>query len=128
MTTPPVLPANTEIAKVAPTAVGNTLALAPAAPAHPLAELTAPTTPISAPAFAPQDGPVFHSLFHTDRRGPVSLVVSELWGAKSVQFPERVVPVAADKAPTTGQAAPSRPLNLFQFLRPEIRGRTSPTA
>jgi hypothetical protein len=89
-----------------------------AAPAH-----AGPITPISVPAFAPEDGPVFHSLFQSDRRGPVALVVSELWGAKNVHFPDRLLPTATVGADAAAPAT-SRPLDLFQFLRPEIAGRT----
>ncbi|MBX6424775.1 MAG: lytic transglycosylase domain-containing protein [Variibacter sp.] len=77
--------------------------------------------PATALAFAPDDGPVFHNLFQTGRRGPVSLVVSELWGARNAPSPAPAKPAPAAGDAHAG-AAPARPLNLFQFLRPEIRG------
>lgn len=89
----------------------------------------APVFPVQAPAFAPEDGPVFHSLFQADRRGPVSLVVSELWGARRAYAPERPLgrPAAAD-APKADEPAAGRPLDLFQFLRPEIAARSRHSA
>jgi hypothetical protein len=107
----------------APAAIERAVSTAAASPRD-----AEPVTPVNVPAFAPEDGPVFHSLFHTSRRGAVSLVVSELWGAKSVQFPDRIksAPVAAPS--TDAAAAPARPLDLFQFLRPEITGRARRSA
>jgi hypothetical protein len=72
----------------------------------------------SAPASPPQ--PIFRSLFHTgELRGPVSPVVSELWGAPAPRGPagaaQRAAPVVAP--PPTGG-----PLDLFQEIRPDTRG------
>ncbi|MBN8920532.1 MAG: lytic transglycosylase domain-containing protein, partial [Rhizobiales bacterium] len=79
---------------------------------------TEPVSPVSVPAFAASDGPVFHSLFRTEGRGAVSSVVSELWGARSVQNPERVAAAASPaSAPSSGSgntAAGGKPLDLFQ--------------
>lgn len=66
-------------------------------------------------------GPVFHGLFRSAGQ-PVSSAVRSLWGTKEagVQLASAVPPVASAEA-----AAPVRrlgaPLDLFQFLRPEIR-------
>ncbi|MCC7348767.1 MAG: lytic transglycosylase domain-containing protein [Variibacter sp.] len=72
-------------------------------------------------------GPAFHSLFRTERETPVSQVVSELWSAKGLQpvnvgTPPRQVDLGSEPA-----SAPSagRPLQLFRFLRPEIRSSGS---
>lgn len=66
-------------------------------------------------------GPVFHTLFRGGERGPVSPIAQELWGSKAgVQLASAVTP-----APPNAASAPLRrlgaPLDLFQFLRPEIR-------
>lgn len=116
----PVLAAYTRIAGAAPAAIHKALAR----PSMPAAMAVAEATP--AAAFAPAEGPVFHSLFQVNHRGPVSLVVSELWGARDVQFPDRLQ--AAPTAATPAAPALSRPLNLFQFLRPEIASRARPLA
>lgn len=66
-------------------------------------------------------GPAFHSLFRSGERGAVSPIAKELWGDK------RGVQLAAAVAPAvqaSGASPPRRlgaPLDLFQFLRPEIR-------
>jgi hypothetical protein len=76
------------------------------------------------PALALADsGPAFHGLFRTERRGAVSPVVTELWGAKratGTELTRAVTPVSAASTST----APGRigaPLDLFSFLRPGIR-------
>ena len=76
------------------------------------------------PALALADsGQAFHSLFRTERRGAVSPVVTELWGAKraaGTDLVRAVTPVSTASAST----APGRigaPLDLFSFLRPGIR-------
>jgi hypothetical protein len=78
-------------------------------------------------AYAPESGPVFHRLFHTDRNTPVSSLVSELWNAKSVQFPVAMRPTFAGSE-TAARPAPARPLDLFHFLRPEIRSQANRSA
>ena len=81
----------------------------------------APSAP-PANAFAPDNTPMFQGLFRTDRREPVSPVVSELWAAPKARTQVAAVAPAAGTAAAT--AAPGRlgkPLDLFQFLRPEIR-------
>lgn len=70
-------------------------------------------------AYAAESGPVFHNLFRTEGRGPVSSMVSELWGAKSVQVPDRAPPAPAS-ADSAGAPA-GKPLDLFRFLRSDIR-------
>ena len=75
-----------------------------------------------------KEGPVFHSLFSSGRREPVSSVVSEMWSS----VPSRTLQPAAVRSSEVSAAARSpaaartpamsnRPLDLFQFLRPEIR-------
>ena len=74
-------------------------------------------------------GPMFHGLFQEGGRGAVAPVVRELWGVRHGVTPElaSAVPPAAPTAdaPTTPASTPNRvnaPMNLFQFLRPEVRG------
>lgn len=92
----------------------------------PIAEVSA-----SAPRVA-ETGPVFHNLFRTGRDTPVSATVAELWSAKSMQAPE--IGAAAKRAElgATSTTAPNRPagkpLQLFQFLRPEIRAQRDRSA
>lgn len=115
---------NMQVANAVPAAAFAPAAASPADRARQEAE-AGPMSPISAPAFAPEDGPVFHSLFQTEKRGALSLVVSELWGAKAVQNPDRAAVPAppAPPASASGAAERARPLNLFEFLRPEIVDR-----
>jgi hypothetical protein len=66
--------------------------------------------------------PAFRSLFHTDEaRGAVSPIVTELWGASA-----NPASSSGDVATVTAQAAsaPSAqpPLDLFQDMRPDVRG------
>ena len=62
-------------------------------------------------------GPVFHSLFNTeDRRGAVAPVVAELWGTDAAR-----APVATTPAESRAGGAAS-PLDLFQNMRPNVRG------
>jgi hypothetical protein len=68
------------------------------------------------------DTPIFQNLFHTDRRGPVSSMVSELWGAgPGGGRPAESAPVSSASATAAAPGRVGRPLDLFQFLRPEIR-------
>lgn len=88
---------------------------------------TAAATPAPTLSFA-DGGPGFHGLFRTERTSPVSATVSELWGARAAAAPA-VAAADATAAVTpastaTGSAGPGRngrPLDLFQFLRPEIQ-------
>ena len=76
-------------------------------------------------SFATDEGPAFHNLFRVDRRDAVSPVVAELWGAKATGGGQRTALTANTmNSDVSSAAAPGRPLDLFQFLRPEIRGRT----
>ncbi len=98
------------------TAVG-TVAQASVAP-------SAATPPAPPSAYADERTTMFQGLFRTDRREPVSPVVAELWGAAPAARPQLASAVApvqpASGAPsTTGRIG--KPLDLFQFLRPEIR-------
>jgi hypothetical protein len=65
--------------------------------------------------------PVFHSLFWSDdRRGALAPVVSQLWGAQGAGAPAQqmeAVPAAPPNASSIGT-----PLNLFQDMRPNVRG------
>jgi hypothetical protein len=70
-------------------------------------------------AYAAESGPVFHNLFHPEGRGAVSSLVSELWGAKSVQFPDR--PRPPPRSDDAASAPAGKPLDLFRFLRSDTR-------
>ncbi|HLN08957.1 MAG TPA: lytic transglycosylase domain-containing protein, partial [Xanthobacteraceae bacterium] len=75
-----------------------------------------------ASSYAPDDAPIFEGLFRTDRTAPVSSVVTQLWGAGpswTQATTSAAAPVASSSAPAPGRVG--RPLDLFQFLRPEIR-------
>jgi hypothetical protein len=127
---------------VAAMAQDGTAAVAPAA----RAQATAASVPVgaSAPAragYAGEEGPVFHGLFRTDSRAPVSEAVNRFWGpplaataastadasgaAAATPAAARTAAVqgaaAADAAPPAGQ-----PLNLFQFLHRSIRAGSGP--
>ena len=74
--------------------------------------------------FAADDTPMFRGLFRTDRREPVSAVLSELWSPRPVGTAQGPSAVTAGAKVTSSAPAPGRlgkPLDLFQFLRPEIR-------
>jgi hypothetical protein len=91
-------------------------------PANPPAVITAATSDSVLPersAYAGETGPVFHTLFRTQRNSAVSPVVSELWGAKNVQFPVQMK--APAPASFVARPAAGPPVDLFQFLRPELR-------
>jgi hypothetical protein len=85
---------------------------------------TAVPPPPAAPAataFASDNTPMFQDLFRT-RREPVSPVVAELWtgtGTRTDIAP--VTPTSGTTAPTSAPGRLGKPLDLFQFLRPEIR-------
>jgi hypothetical protein len=95
------------------------------------AALLAPSasTTVSTPAARdPQSGvgdpdppprpPLFQSLFQNEDRGALSPIVSQLWGG----------PLPAANTGSGAQAAPGQapaPLNLFQFLRPDVHGAGS---
>ncbi len=82
----------------------------------------------AAAGFAPalKTGAIFHDLFRVEQRGALSPVVGDLWGAKrnpSVQLAAAVPPVEAAASPGHAPRRLGAPLDLFQFLRPEIRSR-----
>jgi hypothetical protein len=114
---------------------GVAAAISAATVSNPVAPATggvvASTGPAAAPAasaYAPDNTPIFQGLFRTDRRGPVSSVVSELWGAAPGGTPpstSAVEPVATAPASPPAPGRLGRPLDLFQFLRPEIHARRS---
>ncbi len=91
---------------------------------------SAQPTDLPATAYAAQGGSVFHGLFRTDARAPVAAVVSELWGAKNVQFPQVLNERAKEVTPAAASGKASgktgRPLELFRFPRPSAQAR--PTA
>lgn len=117
----------------------TSLSAAPKAPASPQtpaaivaarwpqAQDPAATELAGPPASFSPDRPAFHQLFQTPGAAPVSAFVSELWGAGSVHNPARIAAAASPPAvsgATTRSKSPGRPLELFQFLRPDIRART----
>ncbi|HEX2656280.1 MAG TPA: transglycosylase SLT domain-containing protein [Xanthobacteraceae bacterium] len=101
-------------------------AVPPVPPPTPIAPPSA-TLALSSDAIAPSapimdSRPVFHSLFSTERRTPVSPVVSELWGAASASPTASTnAPVSNTDTPVAAMTRVGAPLDLFQFLRPEIR-------
>jgi hypothetical protein len=125
----------------------------PASPVVPAAPATAAAlTPVVAPsivgappatpaAYAPAAGPMFGTLFSSDRPGAVSPFVRELWGASSAgslqptSTPAALLESAA-APPSSAQPSPAiapaaavnataptgrAPLNPFQFLRPDAQ-------
>lgn len=77
---------------------------------HNAAKAVKPGVAQSEDSFPPQTGPVFHGLFRTDSGAPLSSLVRDLWGEK--------------KSPgvnTASVQSANRPLELFQFLRPDIK-------
>jgi hypothetical protein len=86
---------------------------------------SAPPAATNVNSYAGESGQVFHNLFRTERNGPVSPLVSQLWGGGQAKFP---VTLTSGGASATGAATtPGRPLDLFEFLRPEIRSQTGRT-
>lgn len=79
------------------------------------------------PAYAQETGPVFHRLFRTEAGAPVSDLVSELWSAKSVQFPVNMKrsaqAVPAVSVSPAAKAAAGQPLDLQQFMKSGVRDR-----
>jgi hypothetical protein len=104
-------------------------AISAATPVPPSAGASSSATqagPVPATNAYADDTPIFQNLFHTDRRGPVSSVVSELWGAgpsggQGGGRPAESAPVSSASATAAAPGRVGRPLDLFQFLRPEIR-------
>lgn len=64
--------------------------------------------------------PAFRSLFHSQQRGPVSPIVSELWStpSDSPAAPAQAAPSAPAQPNASG--APE-PLDLFREIRPDVR-------
>jgi hypothetical protein len=67
---------------------------------------------------------MFQTLFSSDQRGAVAPVVRELWGVRHAAAAE----TAAAVAPPTDISAQRKtgpalnaPLDLFQFMRPNVR-------
>jgi hypothetical protein len=109
-------------ASVPPTAAAAAAATAPRLPMQDTAGVTEALAAANPSAgSADYSTPVFHSLFSTDeRRGAVAPIVSELWGAQSVAAPLQQTAAAPTSAPAARGAA--APLNLFQDMRPNVRG------
>jgi len=134
-------------APLAPRAV-KTIAITPAAPATTAATAAAvtpaaATANVAAPdnattfadrvaAFAPeakqastgQEAPMFQTLFSSDQRGAVAPVVRELWGvrhAAAAETPAAVAPPTDISAQRKSGPALNAPLDLFQFMRPNVR-------
>lgn len=114
----------TMVAEASGTKVGRT-ASTPAAATVAAVEPPQPTVQ----AYAPERGPVFHNLFRTERNAPVSSVVTELWTAKGARSPVTTggtaPPPPPVAAPEPSQRPAGRPLELFRFLRPDIRASGS---
>jgi hypothetical protein len=126
-------------ALAAPAAVAPATRAAPVPAAPPLIAAANDTAlPATAAAYAaeaapvpPQRaaGPMFHGLFQDGGRGAVAPVVRELWGVRHGVMPELASavppPAPTTDAPPAPASPPNRvnaPMNLFQFLRPEVRG------
>jgi hypothetical protein len=78
---------------------------------------------IPPPRSAGSDGPVFHSLFQTDdRRGAVAPVVAALWGAPTAVSPAPQSEAAGAPAASASGSVPGGTLDLFQDMRPNVRG------
>jgi hypothetical protein len=126
-------PFATAAAASEPAPVVPAVAVPPVAPVAALAPDFAPTVPPVVPAaYAAGAQPVFHGLFRTDAGDPLAPVVSELWGAKPVPMPRaraaRVAQVPPAAAPAKATRAGRAPLDLFEFLRPEIQAKAPPRA
>jgi hypothetical protein len=70
------------------------------------------------------DGPIFLGLFRTPGapRTAVAPVVSALWSAPS-RVPEAPAPVTPpNELPSINAPVPGAPLDLFQNMRPNVRG------
>ena len=95
------------------------------APAGTIASLaSAQELPASTPAplaFAAEPRPVFHGLFRTDARAPLSTAVTEFWAPRHASTGgETQAPSIAPAAPS-GASAP--PLDLTRFVRPGVAGK-----
>ena len=109
-------------AAAATTSTGASAKTTVAASAAPASGSTVSGSTVS--AYAAQDVPMFQGLFRTDRREAVSPLVSELWTAGSAtktQTSSAVTPAAKSAGTAAAPGALGKPLELFQFLRPEVR-------
>jgi hypothetical protein len=105
-----------------PNAAAPAGATTPAAPAAPLtvASATAPDAiETNRNQYAGESGEVFHNLFRTERNGPVSPFVSQLWGGGPAQYPVQLDSHAAAMSPAASVAG-TGPLDLHDFQRPGI--------
>jgi transglycosylase-like protein with SLT domain len=114
--------------------------VAPAAPAAPataaLSTVAAPSIVATPPATASPPGPMFGSLFSSERRDGVSPFVRELWGARSAGLvqPDSAPAGLLDRGVTqSASAQPTAAISpavvtapdathraTFQFLRPDV--------
>jgi len=128
---PEPMPASLQVAGAAPAATTPAVPLpVPRPAAADAAQSAAPNVvqaagpadaPVAGNAYAGETAPVFHALFRNERTGPVSPLVGELWGGK---LAADSVPLAQAKGVDATPLQPgqiARPLDLRQFLRPELR-------
>ena len=88
------------------------------------ADRLAAFTPETKQANAAPEAPMFQTLFSSDQRGAVAPVVRELWGvrhAAAAETPAAVAPPTDISAQRKSGPALNAPLDLFQFMRPNVR-------
>ena len=112
---------------VAPTAIAaNTASPASVTQVPDTAGTTSAFAVASARPVVAAAEPAFRSLFHTsgehrgDGRGPVSPIVTELWGAAPEGAPPPSAPTITAQA-VGPAAATQQPLDLFRDMRPDVR-------
>jgi hypothetical protein len=67
-------------------------------------------------------GPLFQSLYQPDQRSAVAPIVRELWGVRHAAAAETASAIApASVVPGGSDLKINAPLDLFQFLRPNLR-------
>lgn len=126
-----------QVARASPTPGLATTAATSGEPAVPSLASSVPDTAAITSAYADAaaqpsvrsqaDGPIFHSLFHSDkRRGAVAPAVANLWGvgaARAGAENASSVPAPTPAEPTSSTSVPGTvaPLDLFQELRPNVR-------
>ncbi len=83
------------------------------------------TPPARAQVIARSGLPVFHDLFRSEGRGGVAPGVAALWAAPRLSVPAQTVAAVTPPAAAAPSARADRrhgaPLDLFQFLRPDIQ-------
>lgn len=123
----PTAPASATTTAAAVTPVSVAANVAPVAPEN-AATFAERVAAASAPETASAgEGPrvsMFQTLYHPDERGPVAPVVRELWGARhaaAVETTDAVTPPTEISAQRRTGPALNAPLDLFQFMRPNVR-------